>query len=241
MARRRVTYQGREFEIAYDFCDRHVNKNLVFLHGWGSSKELMQVAFKSYFSGYNHFYLDLPGFGKSPNSTFLTPKDYAQIVDAFFHSLQIGPDIAIGHSFGGKVATLCHSKHLVLLSSAGILIPKSLKTRLKIRLAKCLKALGLQRALLMLKSPDARNLNTAMYEVFKYTVQENFEAPFRACQKQTLILWGQEDATTPLEAGKKIAKLVPYNRFVSLKGDHYFFLKQGALVEEHCAQYLEGF
>ncbi|TSA85779.1 alpha/beta fold hydrolase [Helicobacter mehlei] len=241
MARRRIKYRGGEFEIAYDFYNRSACKNVVFLHGWGSSKELMQMAFKPYFAAYNHFYVDLPGFGKSPNDTFLTPSDYAQIIDAFFNSLQVSPDIAIGHSFGGKVATLCQSKHLVLLSSAGILIPKSFKTRAKIKLAKCLKAWGLQKALCKLRSEDARDLNPAMYEVFKYTVQENFEDPFRACQKQTLIIWGQEDTTTPLEAGQKIAQLIPHNHFVSLQGDHYFFLKQGAVVEEHCAQYLEGF
>ncbi|WP_104638399.1 alpha/beta fold hydrolase [Helicobacter bizzozeronii] len=240
MARRRVKYRGGEFEIAYDFYNRSACKNVVFLHGWGSSKELMQMAFKPYFATYNHFYVDLPGFGKSPNETFLTPSDYANIIDAFFNSLQVSLDMAIGHSFGGKIATLCQSKHLVLLSSAGILIPKSFKTRTKIKLAKFLKAIGLKQALNLLKSKDADNLNPAMYETFKYTVQENFEESFRACQKPTLIVWGQEDTTTPLEAGQKIAQLIPHNHFVSLQGDHYFFLKQGAAVEAHCAQYWEG-
>ncbi|BCD45748.1 alpha/beta fold hydrolase [Helicobacter suis] len=239
MAKRRVLYQGYTFEIAYIFDNRRVPKNLVFLHGWGSSKELMQTAFKAFFNHYNHFYLDLPGFGKSPNHIFLTPRDYAKIVDAFFDSLQVEIDMAIGHSFGGKVALLCRSTNLVLLSTAGILIPKSFTTRFKIKLAKSLKALGLKKALGLLASKDAHNLNQAMYETFKYTVQEDFEEQFKACKKPTLILWGQEDTTTPLEAGQRIASLVPKNCFFVLKGDHYFFLKQGLEVERRCLEYFQ--
>ncbi|GLH57370.1 alpha/beta fold hydrolase [Helicobacter ailurogastricus] len=231
MAKRTICYKGLDFEIAYDFCDNKAPKNLLILHGWGSSKELMQMAFKPYFKAFNHFYLDLPGFGKSPNDTFLTPLDYAKIIDAFCRSLQVQIDTAMGHSFGGKVALLCESLYLILLSSAGILMPKPFNTRLKIKFAKALKSVGLKKALSLLKSKDADNLNPAMYETFKYTVQQDFSPEFKACAKKTLILWGQEDTATPLHAGQQIASLVPINCFVALKGDHYFFLKQGAQVE----------
>ncbi|WP_121021282.1 alpha/beta fold hydrolase [Helicobacter vulpis] len=235
MARRRVVYQGRAFEIAYDRLHAGAPKSVAFLHGWGSCKELMQQAFKACFTHYQHFYLDLPGFGKSPNETFLTPQDYAQVVDAFFHSLEIIPDLVIGHSFGGKVATLAKSPNLVLLSSAGIVLPKSFKTRLKIQIAKGLRALGVSNR--ALRSADAQGLNPAMYETFKYTVQEDFSAHFRACTKNTLILWGEQDSTTPLRAGQQIASLIPKNRFIVLQGDHYFFLKQGARVQAYCAEH----
>ncbi|BCZ16959.1 2-hydroxy-6-oxohepta-2,4-dienoate hydrolase EtsV [Helicobacter sp. NHP19-003] len=239
MAKRTIFYKGLDFEIAYDFCDNKAPKNLLILHGWGSSKEIMQLAFKPHFKAFNHFYLDLPGFGKSPNHTFLTPLDYAQIVDAFCRSLHIEIDTAMGHSFGGKVALLCQSLYLILLSSAGILVQKSLKTRFKIHLAKCLKTVGLKKMLVLLKGKDADHLNPAMYETFKYTVQQDFSPEFKACAKKTLILWGQEDTATPLHAGQKIASLVPTNHFVVLKGDHYFFLKQGAQVEGEYLQCLK--
>ncbi|GMB95929.1 alpha/beta hydrolase [Helicobacter sp. NHP22-001] len=239
MAKRTISYKGVDFEVAYDFCDHKAPRNLLILHGWGSSKELMQLAFKPYFQAFNHFYLDLPGFGKSPNHTFLTPLDYAKIVDAFCHSLQVKINTAMGHSFGGKVALLCESLYLILLSSAGILMPKSFHTRLKIKCAKVLKSIGLKKALSLLKSKDADNLNPAMYETFKHTVQEDFAPKFQACTKKTLIVWGQEDMATPLEAGQKIASLMPTNRFVVLKGDHYFFLRQGAQVEGEFLQCLK--
>ncbi|WP_120944874.1 MULTISPECIES: alpha/beta fold hydrolase [Helicobacter] len=235
MAKRRVVYQGRAFEIAYDRLNAHAPKSVAFLHGWGSCKELMQHAFKACFTRSQHFYLDLPGFGKSPNDIFLTPQDYAQVIDAFFSSLEMTPDLLIGHSFGGKIATLCQGARLVLLSSAGVVLPKSFKTRLKIQLAKGLRALGLSNK--ALRSADAQGLNPAMYEIFKYTVQEDFSAYFRACAKDTLILWGAQDTTTPLCAGQRIAALVPKNRFIVLPGDHYFFLKQGALVQQHCLEH----
>ena len=41
-------------------------RNIVFLHGWGSNKEIMQRAFAPYFKDFTHYYIDLPGFGQSP-------------------------------------------------------------------------------------------------------------------------------------------------------------------------------
>ncbi|WP_104624666.1 alpha/beta fold hydrolase [Helicobacter felis] len=238
MPKRHVFYKGQGFEIAYDVHNKERSKSMVFLHGWGSSKELMQSAFKAYFTDYRHFYLDLPGFGKSPNHVFLTPADYAHIVDAFFESWGIEPNLALGHSFGGKVATLCQSQDLILLSTAGILLPKPLKTRFKIKLAKCCKALGIRFS--ALRSVDARDLSPVMYEILKFTVQEDFSPAFSACAKKTLILWGREDRATPLLAGERVASLIPTNQFEVLEGDHFFFLKQGALVDRYSCVYFKG-
>ncbi|WP_104749798.1 alpha/beta fold hydrolase [Helicobacter cynogastricus] len=238
MPKRHVSYKGQDFEIAYDVHNKEFTKSIVFLHGWGSSKELMQGAFKTCFTDYKHFYLDLPGFGKSPNRIFLTPEDYAHIVDAFFESWSIEPCIALGHSFGGKVATLCQSQNLILLSTAGILLPKPLKTRLKIKLAKCCKALGIR--FNALRSADARDLSPVMYEILKFSVQEDFSPAFSACTKKTLILWGKQDRATPLLAGERVASLIANNQFEVLEGDHFFFLKQGALVDRYSCAYFKG-
>lgn len=126
MASRRITYLGESLEIAYikQACQKAQEpRNIVFLHGWGSHKELMHQAFAKSFADYTHYYIDLPGFGASPYGEELESKvdsslhaqelrildtsDYAHIVLAFLRELGIRADIIVGHSFGGKVAVMC--------------------------------------------------------------------------------------------------------------------------------------
>ncbi|WP_304208120.1 alpha/beta fold hydrolase [Helicobacter canis] len=133
MASRRITYLGESLEIAYikQACQKAQEpRNIVFLHGWGSHKELMHQAFAGSFADYTHYYIDLPGFGASPYGEELESKvdssshaqelrildtsDYAHIVLAFLRELGIRADIIVGHSFGGKVAVMCGKLDSVL-------------------------------------------------------------------------------------------------------------------------------
>lgn len=201
------------------------SKNIIFLHGWGSNKELMKKAFENAFLEYNHFYIDLPGFGKSPNEVLLSTHDYAKIVSLFTHSLDIVPHIVVGHSYGGKVAVLLEEAcEIILLSSAGIIVPKPLKVRTKIALAKLAKIAHIR--LPFLRSKDAQNLSPIMYEIFKNIVNEDFSEIFRKCEKPTSIFWGDEDSATPLSSGRKIHSLMKNSKFCVCKGGHYFFLAQ---------------
>lgn len=166
MAKRSIAYLDSVFDISYTFIDHHSPLNALFLHGWGSSKEIMQQAFQGCFLNYNHLYVDLPGFNQSPNDEkILETRDYANIINLFLKSVDKKAHVVFGHSFGGKVAILCENERIVLLSSAGILEPKPLKVRCKILLAKIFKKLGLN--LGFLRSKDAMGLNQAMYETFK--------------------------------------------------------------------------
>ncbi len=229
MAIKSLCYQNKIFEISYDLTHHQSTKNIVFLHGWGSNKELMQIAFKDTFLNFNHYYIDLPGFGRSPNQYALFTQDYAQIIELFFKNLQIKADVIVGHSFGGKIAALLDSE-IILLSSAGILEPKPLSVHAKIYFAKILKKLGLKGG--FLRSPDAYKLNAGMYQTFKNVVNEDFSIIFSNFKYQASIFWGKEDKATSLSSGQKISKLIKNSRFYPLNGDHYFFLKQGREIEK---------
>ncbi|WP_104760973.1 alpha/beta fold hydrolase [Helicobacter cetorum] len=230
MAKRTIRYLDNDFDIAYTLIDNKSAFNAVFLHGWGSSKDIMQRAFQKSFSKYNHLYIDLPGFNQSPNTEkILETKDYANIIDLFLESLNYKAHLAFGHSFGGKVALLSENERLVLLSSAGILEPKPLKVRLKIVLAKVFKKLGLN--LSFLKSKDAQGLNKAMYETFKKVVCEDFTPYFKACQKEVWLFWGKDDKATPLSSAKRMHALIKDSKLVVLEGEHFFFLNQAKKIE----------
>lgn len=231
LAKKFLNLDGQKFEIAYEMLLHQKYEWIVFLHGWGSNKEVMRQAFGECFADFNHLYIDLPGFGQSQNAITLNTNRYAQIVRVFLDSIGINEAIIVGHSFGGKVATLLNPKELVLLSSAGIVCPKSFKVRCKIYLAKILKRLGVKSK--SLRSSDANGLNEAMYQTFKNVVDEDFSPLFISSSSQAYIFWGEQDRSTPLESGKTIASLIKKSYFLALKGDHYFFLNQGKIIEDH--------
>jgi len=239
MAIKPVRYKGETFKLSYDMVNPTKRETLLFLHGWGSNKELMKQAFGDAFQEYRHLYLDLPGFGKSDNHIVLTTDDYAKIVAEFLHQVEIESEVIIGHSFGGKVATLLAPKRLILLSSAGIVLPKPLKVRTKIALFKLLKPFGGHTLRKFFVSSDAVGMPEHMYETFKNVVDEDFSDIFSACKAPTLLCWGREDSATPLKAGEKMAKLIPDSKLTIFDGDHYFFLQQKRDVVQTMEAFLE--
>ncbi len=232
MAIRNIKFKNRDFKIAYEVVNPTKNINIIFLHGWGSNKEVMQIAFQDKFTNFRHIYLDLMGFGKSENNYILTTKDYFEISDNFLNELKINKDIVVGHSFGGKVATLLNPKLLILLSSAGIIEKKSFIIKMKILLFKLLKNIGLNKFRNFFVSSDGKNLSEPMYETFKNVVNENFENYFANYNGETVIFWGIEDKATTLQSGKKIASLIKNSQFFELEGEHYFFLKNSNFISK---------
>lgn len=227
MAIKQITYQNHTFNISYEILNQNQKNCIIFLHGWGSNKQIMKQAFGEYLKEYKHIYIDMPGFGQSNNDMILTTQDYANIVEDFNTKLNIQSSTSIiaGHSFGGKVATLLKPKKLVLLSTAGILETKSAKTLLTIRMAKIFNRFGLGKVTKMLRSQDVDKMSQTMYETFKNVVDEDFSQSFAKYDGETLIFWGDKDTATTLSSGEIIHSLIKNSKFKVYDGDHYFFLK----------------
>ncbi len=239
MASRAIVYKGDEFNISYEIINPKNSKTIIFLHGWGSNKEIMKQAFGKELREFKHIYIDMPGFGKSFNDKFLKTTDYANIIKAFLEELNVSLDIVAGHSFGGKVATLLNPECLILLSSAGILVPKPLSIRFKIALFKALKIFGISKLKEIFISDDAKGMNQGMYETFKFVVNEDFEQNFhKVTSTKALLFWGKSDTATPLWTGKKIASIIKNSKLYPLDGDHFFFLKHSKFIsseiEKNC-------
>ena len=231
MAVREVRYKEKEFPISYNIINPSAKESIAILHGWGSNKEIMQQAFSKEFKKLKQIYIDMPGFGQSENEDMvLTTQDYANIIKLFFKEIKQEPSIIAGHSFGGKVATLLNPDTLVLLSSAGILVPKPFKVRAKIALFKLLKPFGIAKFRKFFVSNDAKQMNQAMYETFKNVVDEDFSKEFANFSKKALLFWGKEDSATPLWTGEKIQTLIKNSKLYPLNGDHYFFLKNSNFI-----------
>ncbi|WP_297810891.1 alpha/beta hydrolase [uncultured Helicobacter sp.] len=240
MAQKRLDYKGQNFFISYEVRES-TNLSapmLVILHGWGANKALMKQAFGTLFRDFKHCYIDMPGFGNSPTPPFaLNTYDYAEILKIFLKQLLIKPCecVILGHSFGGKVATLLEPKELILLSSAGIKVPKSLKVRVKIAIAKSLNRLAPRINAVfkhLLRSKDVENMNEIMYQTFKNVVDEDFSNIFANFRNPCYIFWGERDLATPLKSGKQIHALMPNSKFFVLESDHFFFLKGAKEIEK---------
>jgi pimeloyl-ACP methyl ester carboxylesterase len=230
MASKDIYYKEQLFQLSYELVNPSKEQVLLVLHGWGSNKEIMKQAFGKLLPEYKHIYLDMPGFGKSSNDMILTTEDYANIVNNFLEALHVKPQIAMGHSFGGKVATLLKTPCLALLSSAGIVTEKPWSIKIKIATFKLLKPLGFAKIRQLFVAPDAQGMSHEMYETFKNVVDEDFEDSFMASKSKALCFWGKEDTATPLYTGQKIAGLIEKSEFYPLDGDHFFFLKHAAFI-----------
>lgn len=242
MAIKQIDYFDKSFSINYELVNSDKENVIVFLHGWGSNKEIMKQAFGEKLESFKHIYIDMPGFGKSDNNYILTTIDYANIMKIFLNKLNINPnDITIaGHSFGGKVATCLMPKLLVLLSTAGIVEDKSAKTLLTIRMAKIFNRFGLSKVTKMFRSNDVNGMPQNMYETFKNVVDEDFTEYFKGFYKDALIFWGEADTATTLESGKTINSLIKNSTFKSYDGDHYFFLKQSDDISKDIEEKLKN-
>lgn len=236
MALAHLEFKGQSYELSYELLYPHNTKTLLILHGWGANKELMKQAFKDSFKTYKHIYIDLPGFGKSSIAKALDSKEYTLLIKAFLEQKNFKAHLIMGHSFGGKIASALsldlNCEKLILLSSAGIITQKSLKTKAKIFLFKVLKKLGFSSFYTLFASKDVKGMTKLMYETFKKVVDEDYSELFAKLTCKSLIFWGQDDKATPLKSGQKIHELIKNSHFYALNGDHFFFLEQAKSIEE---------
>jgi pimeloyl-ACP methyl ester carboxylesterase len=239
VASKSLHYKEHEFSISYEILNPQAEKDFVILHGWGSNKELMRQSLAQCLPTYRHIYIDLPGFGNSTNEIFLNVDDYAAIIDLFLQRIEAKKACVLGHSFGGKVATLLNPDRLILMASSGILVPKPLHVKVKIALNKLLKPLGLNALRNLFIANDGKNLPPHMYEIFKYTVNEDFSQRFLTCKAKTLLLWGKEDTATPIATAHKIQELIKDSKLIEFPGDHYFFMHDHALTCKAIGSFVE--
>lgn len=233
MAIKNILYKEEEYAISYMFLNTNKNKTILFLHGWGANKDFMQKCFKNTFSDFCHIYIDLPGFGHSSINKPLNSVDIKNILEIFLTSINKKPMYIFGHSFGGKIATLLNPERLVLLSSAGIILPKKIKTRIKIRVFKCLKAIGFGSLYRFFVTKDVDGLSNTMYEMLKIVIKEDFSVHFKNFKNKAYIFWGKDDDVTPLNAGIQIHNLIKNSLLFAIEGDHFFFIDNATLIEKN--------
>ena len=229
---------------------QNAGKNLLLLHGWGCSSQLMASVQGAFEGNMRVVSLDFPGHGKSsqPPEPWGVP-EYAKMTEELIERLQLAPCDIVAHSFGARVAILLASqrpelvKRLVLTGAAGLRREQtggaSAKQRLykglrgamnlaeKTRLFGDLPGRGREALVQRFGSPDYRALDPEMRKTFVKVISLDLTDRLEAIKAPTLLFWGAQDTETPLWMARVMEERIPDAGLVIEEGaGHFAYLER---------------
>ncbi len=201
---------------------------ILCLHGWADNGKTFESLAKQFAPDYQIISPDLPGFGASEApKTAWQLDDYAGFVSSFIDKLRITPYAVIAHSNGGAIAVVgLANKHftsekLILLASAGIRNPKSIRN-------KSLSLLAGPAKLILKATPGStqKKIRQKFYSSIgsDYMIAEHMQETFRnivatdvlddarMLRLPTILIYGGEDTSTPIRYGKMFEEAIPESR-----------------------------
>jgi pimeloyl-ACP methyl ester carboxylesterase len=218
---------------------------VLVLHGWGASIEAVYPILKGLEPVATVYALDLPGHGQSA----LPPEpwgvaEYQAFVAAFMDELEIKRPAIVGHSNGGRIAIRMaatepeRAARLVLVDSAGIRPKRTFRYYRRVGMAKVGKY-----AARYLGKPGERlrarivgrvaSTDYAAAGEMRPTLVRLVNSDLREYLSRisvpTLLVWGADDADTPVADGRLMEQLIPDAGLVVLEGaGHYSYIDQAA-------------
>ncbi|MBN1618728.1 alpha/beta hydrolase [Candidatus Dojkabacteria bacterium] len=231
-----MVFQYKDLNVSYECLGS--GKRLILLHGWGGAAVWNNYLYKFIELGFQVFVISLPGFDQSD-----TPKDvvdsffYADLVNSFVKELELEDFILMGHSLGGKVATIYQKKYggadmLILSNSAGFkrfnpeVVVKVAIAKIGKFVLNFLGAFGQneqrRQKLLSLFASDDYLESGAMKDSFKKIIGEDIRTLFKDIKIPSLIIWGDEDNQTPLIDGVEIQRSIQNSEIKIIKSAGHF-------------------
>lgn len=213
-------------------------KTLIFLHGWGCDKNIWAKQIEFFSKQYVCRAWDFSGFGEKPLVKKMTVYDYANETAENIKAVTDGKVVVIGHSFGGRIGIILNSLYpellekVILVSSAG-LKNRSLKNKLKTYIYKCYKLLVKmkilnQNAIANAGGKDYQKTSGIKRETFLSVINTDLCKHAKAAKAPVLLIWGENDRETPLNQGKKLAKMTKGGLCVMSGCGHFCFLEKPA-------------
>ena len=215
------------------FLQKGRGKDLLFLHGYLSSKE----AFTRQIEYFSRFYrvtaLDFIGFGQSaPLREPYSVGEYAAWLYDVMGALRLKRPHVVAHSFGCRVAVKLASEQgsafdkMVLTGPAGVILKRGFAYRLKVGTYRLVKRFAPVFAEKKFGSAEYRTLSPVMKESYKKIVNEDLRECARRVENPVLIIEGREDRVTPKEEAEAYRDCFPSAilRFVS--GGHFAFVEE---------------
>lgn len=227
--------------IPVRYTDEGAGPVVVVLHGWGAGLDTFNAVAQELQTTFRVVRLDFPGFGQTPRpKQDWGVKEYAQFLHKFLLKLKVEqPHALIGHSFGGRVilksvgSGLVQPAKVVLLASAGIQKSQSVRNKSFALVAKVGKAVTSLPGLSKLQSSLRKKLYSAagsedylnagnMKPIFLKVIHEDLQADAARMQTPTLLIWGEQDDTTPVEDGKQLQTQIKNSELKIIPGAGHF-------------------
>lgn len=208
---------------------------IVLLHGWGQNIEMMRPIGDAFASDKRVIIIDLPGFGKSIEPTYVWSLiDYVNCIHDLLTNLDITSFSLIGHSFGGKIALLYASIYgcdkLVCLSSP--FKKKVLKDSFKTKMLKQAKKIPVIKNLegfakKHIGSTDYKNASEMMRKIMVEHVNFDICEYVKKINCPTLIIWGTNDLAVSVDDAYELKELIKDSGIVTYEGcSHYAYLER---------------
>ncbi len=212
------------------FLQKGKGKDLLFLHGYLSSKE----AFSAQIAYFSRFFrvtaIDFLGFGQSGELTeAFSVGDYAAWTREVIFRLRLKKPHVVAHSFGCRVAVKMASADpelfdkIILTGAAGIIRNRGFSYQVKVKTYRLVKKFFPDYAERKFGSEEYRALSPIMKESYKKIVNEDLRECAKGVCNPTLLVEGREDKTTPLSEAKIYLRNLPNGRLKTMEGGHFAF------------------
>lgn len=228
------------------FIQKGKGRDLVFLHGYLSSKEAFaaQVAYFSRFYRVTAF--DFIGQGASePLQSPYSVEDYAVWTEEVLSLLEVKNPSVVAHSFGCRVLIKMAKRgrqvfdKLVLTGPAGVVFPRGFRYKCKVAAYRFVKRFAPRFAEKHFGSAEYKTLSPVMRESYKKIVNEDLRADASQIGNRILIIEGTTDTVTPMKAAQAYLAVMQNARLATIEGGHFAFAENPLLFNLLVEEFLE--
>ncbi|MCA9381452.1 alpha/beta hydrolase [Candidatus Dojkabacteria bacterium] len=228
--------------------EENSKSQLILLHGWGGSRKSLAALTDELSSKYFCHILEMPGHGSTPEMNFPWEMvDYASWLEEYLQENDISSYSLLGHSFGGKIileavsSGLLKPEEIILIDSNGIKPKNSLKKtffKLIALIYRPFRNSILGEAIkkyiykYIIRESDYVKTSGMLKESFKLFNEQHYDTKLQNISVPTIIIWGKDDAVTPLWMGQKLNSGIAGSKLFVIDGTHGIPLQKPHEVAE---------
>ena len=235
--------------LKINYIVRGEGRTVLLLHGWGACIGSFAPVTEELAHHRKVYALDFPGFGESDMPAEpMTVADYARFTAKFIEEADIRGTDVICHIFGGRVTIVLAATRpelvgrLIFTDAAGLRKKRTVRYYTKVYgyklMKRCAKSGFMKKAMKLFGvdvekrvanagSEDYKKLSGAMRATFVNVVNEDLRRYLRDIKSPSLMIYGEDDADTPVYFGEIMEKEIADSGLCVLKNaGHFSYLDQ---------------